>query len=358
MICLMVLCLLMGNRVYAGYYVTEQKTGAVIAQEDANRQVFPAGLTKLMSVLLFFEALEEGAVAEDTMVTISQNAASKGGTSVFLDAGTQYPFAELLQAVIVGGGNDAATALAECVAGSEAEFTARMNARAAELGLECSFADLTGLSAETRISAAALGKIAAELAAYEAFFDSSTIWTYRFTHESGRETEITSANRLIRSAVYDGMMTGSAREAGYCVAASLRQDGTHYLCIVLDADSSEERFLRASELLSTAAAAHTVREIVRAGEQVQTIAVAGAREVPICAAEALTLLLPGDVTAETQLHLREDLAAPLAAGEQVGELIVKTSDGAHYAVALIAMEDVAEVGFLHSLKRVLGVWLR
>lgn len=363
---ILIVGMIFGNTAHAesgkpcgAYCVTEQRTGSTIAGENAQRQMFPAGLTKLMSFLLFFEALEEGSIRMETEVNVSQNAASKGGTSVFLDAGASYPFGELLQAAVVSSGNDATTALAECVAGSETAFTERMNSRAAELGIGSSFADPTGLSTETRASAEELSVIAAKLAEHEEFFKYSTIRTYRFTHRSGRETELTSANKLIKSETYDGMTTGSAKEAGYCIAASIKQNGSRFLCIVLNAQTSDDRFLKASELLSAAAAEYESQEIVRKGAKVKNAEVKGARqkEVPIVAAEDLSLLLKKGTEIQKSLNLREDLSAPLFAGEKAGELIVTASDGSKYAVELIVGEDVAENSFGGSLKRIAGVWL-
>ncbi|MBR4079342.1 MAG: hypothetical protein IKK29_03960, partial [Christensenellaceae bacterium] len=191
------------------------------------------------------------------------------------------------------------------------------------------------------------------------FFKYSTIWTYRFTHRSGRETELTSANKLIKSETYDGMMTGSAKEAGYCLAASMKQNGSRFICVVMDAKTSDDRFLLASEKLSAAAAEYESQEIVRKGEKVKNAEVKGAREkeVPICAAEDLSLLLKKGTEVQKSLNLRENLSAPLTAGEKAGELIVTASDGTKYAVELIVGEDVAENSFGSSFGKILSIWL-
>jgi len=366
-VCILIAGLILCNTAFAegakpacgAYCVAEQRTGKAVSGVNEQQQMFPAGLTKLMSFLLFFEALETGSVSTDAEVSVSQNAASKGGTSVFLDAGASYAFAELLQAAVVSSGNDATVALAEHLTGSEEAFTEKMNERAGELGLGCSFADPTGLSAETRASAEDLAVIAAKLAEHPEFFKYSTIWTYKFIHDSGRETELTSANKLIKSETYDGMTTGSAKEAGYCLAASMEQNGSRFLCIVLDAETSDDRFLLASELLSTAAASYTSHEIVRKGAKVKSVEISGAREkeIPLYAAEDLSLLLEKDIEIQKSINLREKLSAPLAAGEKAGELIVTASDGGKYVVELVVGEDIAENSFGSSLSKVLSIWL-
>jgi len=339
--------------------VMEQRSGQVITGSREQEQRFPAGLTKLMSFLLFFEALDAGEVQKTAMVTVSENAASKGGTSVFLDAGAAYPFEELLRAAVVSSGNDATTALAEHMAGSEEAFVERMQKRAGEMGLSCAFADATGLSTETRASAKELAAIAAELAEHSGFFEYSGIWTYTFVHENGRETELTSSNKLIKSEVYDGMATGSSKDAGYCLAASMPQNGSHFLCIVMNAENSDQRFSTASGLLGTAAAAYMPYDIVEKGAKVKNVSISGAKqkEITLYAAEDLSLLLPKDQDIEKTIHLREDLKAPLSAGERAGELIVTASDGTKYSVALVVAEEIPESSLRGSLSRIMSLWL-
>lgn len=340
--------------------VTEQRSGQMIAGSREEEQRFPAGLTKLMSFLLFFEAMERGEVSGTDQVTVSRNAASKGGTSVFLDEGTAYSFEDLLRAAVVSSGNDATVALAEHIAGSEEAFVEKMTKRAGELGINGSFADATGLSPETKLSAKELAVIAGELAEHKKFFEYSNIWTYTFVHQDGRETELTSSNKLIKSDTYDGMATGSSREAGYCLAASMPQNGSRYLCIVLNAENSDRRFDLASGLLGTASAGYMPYDIVAAGAKVKTVNIPGAKEkeTVLYAAEELSLLLPKDQDIQKTVHLREDLSAPLSAGEAVGELIVTATDGSKYTVPLIVKEAVEEGSLRSSLSRILRLWLQ
>lgn len=347
------------EREQAAYCVTEQRSGQIICESGAGEQYFPAGLTKLMSYLLFYEALDAGEVSQSDRVQISKTAASRGGASVFLDAGAEYSFSELLHAAVISSGNDATVALAEHVAGSEEAFVERMNRRAEELGLACNFADATGLSEKTRASAGELARIAAELADHGAFFEASGVWTETFVHESGRETELTNANRLIKNQLYDGMATGSAKGAGYCLAASMPKSGSRFLCIILHAENSTERFQIAEEQLSAAAAEYLPHEIVSAGVKVKTVAIPGAREkeTALYAAEDLCLLLPKDLEVRKSIYLREDLAAPLRAGESVGELIVTASDGSSYAVELIVRQDLEDGSLRSSLSRILALWM-
>ena len=345
----------------AAYITIEAQTGEAVYSENADEKFFPAGLTKLMSYLILFEALDDGRVSQSDMVSISKNAASKGGTSVFLDEGTKYPFGVLLRAAIVSSGNDAVTALAEHTAGTEAAFTDMMNEHAERLGLTAHFADPTGLDTATSVSAADLAKTAAALEKHSGFFDHSGIWTYTFSHTSGRETELTSANKLIKTDGFDGMATGSSKEAGYCVCASYKDGAARFISVVLGAKSSEKRFEKARELSNSAAAAYSVCEIARAGEKVKDVPVKGARinSVGIYAAEDLTLLVKKEDEKNISREINiSEICAPVKKGEVVGSMTVTLSDGRKHDIPLSSGEEIEASDLSSGLIRILGLWLK
>ena len=344
----------------AAVFVTEALTGEAIAEQNADAPLFPAALVKLMSFLLFFEALESGRASESDMVSISPNAASKGGTSVFLDAGTQYPFSDLLQAAIVSSGNDATVALAEHIAGTETAFTELMNRRAAELGLTGHFSDPMGLDNTTAVSARELGRIAAELARQSKFFSYSTVWTYTFNHQSGRQTELTSSNKLVKTEGYDGMVTGSSRDAGYCLAASLKGGKTRFIAIILGSQSSEKRFDTAREVLGGIAAGYSVYEAARQGAKIKSHPIAGARQetVDICAANDLVLLVKKEQEQGITKNLEiGELSAPLKNGDVVGSMTVTIPDGEKHSIDLIVCEDIEASSLISGIKRLSHMWL-
>ena len=344
-----------------GIYVIEMSTLTTLSEENADAKIYPAGLTKLMSFLLFFEALDNGEVKESDVVTVSPNAASKGGTSVFLDAGSSYTFAELLKAAIVSSGNDAAVALAEHISGSEAAFTGKMNERAKELSVSPAFADPAGLDKKNLFSARELGRIACELCKHNAFYKYSTIWTYTFTHNSGRATELTSANKLIKTQGFDGITTGSSSGGGYCLAASASSGKARFIAIILGAPNSETRFETARTLLNEACASYSVYEASRKGARVKSQSISGAKKetVDICAAEDLVLLInKQDEQGITKSIEIGELKAPLKAGDTVGALVVTLPDGEQKRVDLVCAEDIEESSVISALKKLLGMWLR
>ena len=223
------------------YALIEANTGTVIASAGGEEQMPAAGLTKLMSCLLIYEAIDNKTVSVQDSVRISKEAAAQGGTQVFLDAGAEYTIEELLKPMVMSSANDATVALAESVAGSEAAFVQLMNQRASQMELGASFADCTGLSEASTMSALDAARVAAELSKHSAFFKYSSLWLESFTHKSGRETEMSNANRLVREGC-DGMMTGSVGVESYHVAASLASGNARYICVVMGDKSSSDRF--------------------------------------------------------------------------------------------------------------------
>lgn len=342
------------------YALIEANTGQMIAQRNAEEKLPVAGLTKLMSFLLCYEAIEQGAVRADDLVSVSQEAAKKGGTSVFLDAGSQYSFETLLGAAIICSANDATVALAEHIAGNEAAFVQRMNERAGQLGLSCVFSDATGISEQTMMSANDLAIIASALAKYPAYFKYSSVWLSTFTHASGRETQMSSANKLIKSEGFDGMLTGSSAAAGYCLAGSLKSGSARYICVVLGDAKTDDRFTFAKGALNYAAATYSVKQIAQKGAKVKEASLTGSgnQTVNIYAAEDLSLLLKKgeEQGIQKQVEIAE-LIPPLAAGEQVGSLTVTLPGGETRSVPLVLQEAVEETGFYSSLRRILACWL-
>ncbi len=341
------------------YALIEANTRQIVASENADAKLHAAGLTKLMSYLLFYEALANGKVKSEDSVRVSQEAAKKGGTSVFLDSGASYSFETLLKPAIVCNANDAVTALAEHVAGNEAAFVAMMNERAGELGLTSTFADCTGISADSQVSANDLAIIASELSKYSGFFKYSCIWLDTFTHESGRETEMSNSNVLIKNELYDGMSTGSTPSSGYSAAISAKSGGGRFIAIVIGDKDTSSRFQLAEELIGYAIASYGVKQIAQQGGKVKTLPVANGnvKEVGVYAKEDLSILYKkgeeAGIATEVQV---ENLVAPLQKGQVVGKILVTTPEG-EISVALAVDRDVLEQTFSSGLHRLLKGFL-
>ena len=232
-------------------YLIEASTGKVLYAENEYESFAPASVTKIMTLLLVCEAIENGKISPDDIVTVSAKAASMGGSQVFLEEGERFKVEELIKCTVIASGNDAAVALAEHAAGSEGAFVKLMNARAAELGLKAtSFENTTGLDDTTTnhySCAADIAKMSKELIKYDIILKYSSLW-----QDSIRNGEfiLTNTNRLVR--YYDGcngLKTGSTDKAGFCVSASAKRGNMQLIAVVMGAPTSAARNEAARSLL-------------------------------------------------------------------------------------------------------------
>lgn len=226
-------------------------TGEVLFSNNEDELVYPASITKIMSLLIFMEYLDSGKLSLDEVVTTSPNAASKGGSQIWLEEGEQMTVDELLRAICIASANDACTALGEHVAGSEAAFVQMLNEKAAELGMvNTTFENCTGLDDETTnhlTTAYDVALMSCELLSHERIQTYSTVWMD--TLRDGA-TELVNTNTLVR--FYEGttgLKTGTTEKAGYCVSASAERDGLHLVAVVMGAENSTDRFEYAKDML-------------------------------------------------------------------------------------------------------------
>ena len=231
-----------------------EKNSKQVLYENASHEKLPiASVTKLMTVLLTLEHIDNGSISLDDKVMVSSNASGMGGSQIFLDSDNEYILGELLKSVIVASANDSSVALAEYIAGSENNFVRMMNERAKELNmLDTNYANCTGLpSAEGYSSAYDQALVLKEVLDYDIYHTYSSIWFEDFTHPSGRTTQMANTNKLSR--YYDGCIggkTGSTNQAKYCLAVGAKRNDMSLISVVLGADSSQERFKYASDLLN------------------------------------------------------------------------------------------------------------
>lgn len=238
----------------------EMSSKKVLLAKNADEQLPPASITKIMTMLLVVEALDSGKITLDDEVTASKNASGKGGSQIWLEEGETMTVNELLKATAVASANDACTALGEYIAGDETSFVAMMNERAKELGMNnTNFENCSGLddTAENHYSSAYdIALMSCELMKHEIITQYTTIWT-----DSLRDgkTELVNTNRLIR--FYDGatgLKTGTTSKAGYCVSATATRDGMSLVAVVLGSDNSTQRFEDAKKMLNWGFANFTV----------------------------------------------------------------------------------------------------
>ena len=332
----------------------EKETGTVLFAKDEHAKLEPASVTKVMTLLLIMEALEEGTITKDTMVPVSATAAGMGGSQVYLEEGEEFSVHDLLKAIAVASGNDACVAMAEYLAGSEGAFVERMNQRAQQLGMEDTvFCNCTGLPAEGHVSSAYdIALMSRELILrHPEVREYTTIWMD--TLRDG-EFQLANTNKLLRS--YQGatgLKTGSTDTALYCLSATAEKEGMELIAVVLGAPTSKDRFAAAAALLNYGFAAYAL-VTAAPSEPLNPVPVTlGTAESvqPVLARESQLLLdkgAAGKVT--TTLDLAGEVAAPVAEGQQLGHLTVLVDGQAVEEIPLVAQQAVAK----RTLWRVYG----
>ena len=236
-----------------GSVLIEKNSQKILFEKDAHSRHPIASVTKLMTILLTLEEIENGTISLDDKVLISENANGMGGSQIFLDANVEYTLGELLKSVIVASANDSSVALAEHIAGSENNFVRLMNERANELGLKNTFySNCTGLPTTDAYSSAYDQAIVLKhVLDFSTYHEYSSIWMEDFIHPSGRTTQMTNTNKLSR--FYPGCVggkTGSTNQAKYCLAVGASKNDMNLISVVLGAENSKERFKIASDLLN------------------------------------------------------------------------------------------------------------
>ena len=346
------------------YLLAEAETGTVIFEKNADEQRQAASVTKLMTLLLVLEEIDEGHIALTDKVTVSSNAAAAVGSTALLDAGSVYPLEDLLRATVIASGNDSATALAEHLAGSESAFVERMNARAAAMGLQNTrYVNCTGLPTPGQYTSARdIAQIACAVSRHPLYFTYSSLWLSSITHPSGRVTDLTNTNRLVRFYTgCDGMKTGSTSEARYCIAASAEKNGMRLIAVALGAPTSQKRFDDARAMLEYGFSAYTRTQVISAGELTgyQLPVTLGARDsVDIAVGRGLSMLLrPGQADKlRVELALPESIQAPMAAGTRVGTARVLLDGAVVAELPAVLAQEVRLPGLLEGFLRIREQW--
>ncbi len=345
------------------YILIDAGSGDVLAEKNADEQLPCASVAKVMSILLFMEAEETGRLSLSDTATISDHAASMGGTQAFLDVNSTHKVEDLLKASVVSSANDATVALAEKAAGSEDAFVEMMNKKAGVLGISATFVNATGLGDEQKISARDAATICQQLVKHDLFYKWSGIWMENYLHPDGRETEMVNQNRLVR--YYegcDGIATGSSGAAGYCIAATVKRSGGRFIYVALGAPNSSARFDEAKAAFDYAFAGFTAKTIVTEGQKLGSdLAIAGGTMpfIDVYAGQGFSTLIEKgkEGSLEKELVLLENIAAPIEQGQVLGYLRIML-DGAEIGrVDAVAGDAVAERNFSNAFKRILTWWL-
>ena len=335
----------------------ERETGTVLYEKNAHERLFPASVTKIMTLLLIAEDLDGGLLRLDDVVTASARAASFGGSCVYLEEGERMSVSDMLKCIAVVSANDCAVAMAEHLSGSEELFVERMNRRAEELGLEDThFTSCSGLfdDGEHYSSAYDIAVMSRELLRHPFIKDYTTIWLDSIR---GGAFELNNTNKL----VYwypgcTGLKTGYTSSALYCLSASAERDGAEYIAVVLRGESIESRNQDAKTLLNYAFASFELCPL-RPEEGLRELRVEmGEREsVPLrVEGERFAVVPKSGASPAFSLTLPDSVAAPVEAGERLGTLRVTLGEDTVAELPVTAAEEVPRPGFLGLLGRLAG----
>ena len=336
----------------------DYNTGTVLYAKNADKALPPASVTKVMTLLLIMEAVDSGALSLNDTVSVSEYAASMGGSQVYLEPGESMPVEEMLKCVIIASANDAAVALAEKVAGSEEAFVAKMNDRAAELGMNNThFENVTGLDDDTvnhLTSAYDIALMSRALIGHEKILEYSGIWMD--TIRDGA-FGLTNTNRLIR--FYDGatgLKTGSTSKAKFCISATAKREGLHLIAVIMGSDTRDIRNEAAKTLLDWGFANYSVFE-TPGGSAGETTVIGGVKNS--CSGEVapLSMLLEKgkNKNITTEVLFESDIQAPVCAGETIGKVRYLQNGEIFAEQPIIAAENVEKISFFGLLAKMLGI---
>lgn len=338
----------------------EASSGEVLLEYNADERLFPASVTKIMTMLLVAEAIDGNKITLADKVTCSANAASKGGSQIWLEEGETMTVDELLRATAIGSANDAATLLGEYIAGSEQGFIDMMNTRAKELGMvNTCFENATGLddTTDTHLTTARdIGIMSVELLKHDFITDYTTVWMDSLRNG---ETELVNTNKLVR--FYPGttgLKTGTTAKAGCCVSASAKRDGLHLVAVVLGSSTSDERFNSAKALLNWGFSnyAHYKPEIDTTAIQKITVQKGKADfvETEIPDIPSMALKKGEETGVVVKIEIDDNLIAPVEIGQTLGVITIETPSKKIFEYKIKAKEEVEKLSFFDCVVKVMN----
>jgi D-alanyl-D-alanine carboxypeptidase (penicillin-binding protein 5/6) len=340
----------------------EASTGRVLYEQSPDEQLPIASVTKIMTMLLIMEQIDDGKLALDDMITVSENAMSYGGSTMFLETGEQLSVNDMLKGIAVASANDGCVAMAEHIAGSEDAFVEMMNEKAAELGMtNTHFMNTNGLDEDNHYSSARdVAIMSRELIKHEKIFDYTTIWTDEL--RDGK-FQLANTNKLIR--FYNGangLKTGSTSQALCCLSATAKRDDMQIIGVILGAPTSAERFDSAKTLLDYGFAHYSIKKLVGIGDEFEAAPLKKGvvDNVGVVSGDECSILLEKgkDGEIEQEILIDENLTAPIEKGQEIGSVKFKLNDEVVGEAKLVAEFAVEKKGIgsiiLDFFKAIMG----
>ena len=336
------------------------ETGEILYGHNYNEKRPIASMTKIMTLLCIYDSIDEGKIKLTDTVQVSANAASMGGSQIFLDANTKHKVDNLIKSIVVCSANDSCVAMAEHISGSVSAFVDKMNAKAKELNLVAThFNNCTGLPCADHYSCARdVANMMMELTKHPHYFQCAKIWTEDYQHPDGRVTGMTNTNKLIH--FYDGCdggKTGFTSEAMHCLCATAKRGDTRFFAVVIGAPDSKTRFAEVSSLFNYGFANYETKVFLAKDDITTEVEVVGGKSNTVCAVpqQQIAICCPKGQTEDYNLVIDSTpVKAPLVCGTVVGKATLYNAEGKAVAsTQLIASSDVAAKSYFDYVDEII-----
>lgn len=338
----------------------EASSGKIIFEKNAHERQAPASMTKMMSMLLIIEQIDNGYIKWTDIVTVSENASSMGGSQILLETGEKMSVEDLFKGIAVASGNDAVVAMAEYIAGTEANFVNMMNKRAKELGLkDTNFKNPHGLTAANHYSSAYdMAMIAMELAKHPTIFKFTSIYEDYLRENTDRKIWLVNTNKLVR--FYDGvdgLKTGFTDEAGYCLTATAKRNGMRLIAVAMNEPDSKTRNAEITSMLDYGFSKYYSENVLTTKSKIGQIEVEKGKERYATVLPKEDVFIINEKAAEKKKVTYEvnlnKVKAPIKKGAKVGTLVVKENGKKTMTIDLTVSKDIAKANFLELYSRYL-----
>ncbi len=343
----------------------EASTGEILFQKNKDEKLAPASMTKMMSMLLIMEEIENGNLKWNEMITTSEKASSMGGSQIFLKVGEKMTVEDLLKGVAIASGNDAVVALAERVSGSEEQFVKRMNIRAQDLGLKnTNFINATGLTADNHYSTAYdMSLIAKELVKHEKILEFTSTYEDYLRKDTKSPFWLVNTNRLVRfKEGVDGLKTGFTDEAGYCLTATMKKDNMRLITVVMKEENTSKRSADTTKMLDYGFNIYMVQTILDEKTTIEKkkVELGKTLTTEIVPKENITILNKKseeqkNITYKTNIN---KIIAPVKKGDKVGTIDIIEDNNIISTIDATVKEDISKANiltiYLRNLKEIIS----
>lgn len=342
----------------------ERDTGKVLYEKNSDQPLPPASMTKIMTMILIMEALDEGKITFKDKVRASEYAASMGGSQIFLEPGEEMTVNELLKGIAIGSGNDASMAMAEHLAGSEDKFVEMMNKKAKEIGLKhTKFQNPTGLPVDDHYSTAHdMAMMGKELLKYEDIINYTSKYEDYLREDTDKKFWLVNTNRLVKFYPgVDGLKTGFTGQAKYCLTATAKKGNMRVIAVVFGANTPKERNKEVTKMLDYAFSQYTTTPLYKKDAPIKKVEVNKGEQkyVNAVTSEPLSALAKKGTTAKdmkTEVKLVENLNAPVKKGDEIGTITIKKDGKVMSKSPLVAEEDVEIASYWQLFKRTFSLF--